>query len=98
MAPRPRFLALPTLHFRRFLSTMTPVSFAALCPLVVRSGAGRRGLLTEDLFMASSTRAVAYYRMSTLQQTQSIPQQRDWAREVCAKDGIDLVAEFQDEG
>jgi hypothetical protein len=48
--------------------------------------------------MASSTRAVAYYRVSTLQQTQSIPQQRGWAREVCGKEGIDLVAEFQDEG
>jgi len=48
--------------------------------------------------MADPTRVVAYYRMSTMQQTQSIPQQQAWAQEVCAKEGITLVAEFQDEG
>jgi DNA invertase Pin-like site-specific DNA recombinase len=46
----------------------------------------------------STVRAVAYYRASTLLQEKSIPQQREWAHERCKAEGINLVAEFQDEG
>jgi site-specific DNA recombinase len=45
-----------------------------------------------------STRAVAYYRMSTDQQEASIPQQREWAVRAAKREGLELAAEFEDEG
>src|SRR5262245_48366137 len=44
------------------------------------------------------SRAVAYYRMSTDAQEGSIPAQRDWARRAAAKEGVRVVAEFEDPG
>ena len=45
-----------------------------------------------------STRAVAYYRMSTNVQVASIPEQEGWARRAAAREGLQLLAEFRDEG
>src|SRR4051812_8137344 len=47
---------------------------------------------------STTRRAVAYYRASTLQQEASIPEQRDWCRQAAAREGLDLVAEFSDDG
>ena len=46
----------------------------------------------------SPIRAVAYYRMSTDKQEDSIPQQREWVLRAARAAGIDLLAEFQDDG
>jgi site-specific DNA recombinase len=43
-------------------------------------------------------RAVAYYRMSTDAQEGSIPAQRDWARKAAPREGVRVVAEFEDPG
>jgi Resolvase, N terminal domain len=78
---------------------MTTVSFAALCPLVVRSGAGRRGLLTEDLFMVSSTCAAVFARRSTNKQEDSIEQQLGQVLQHCEKKGYAVVGEpYVDKG
>jgi DNA invertase Pin-like site-specific DNA recombinase len=41
-------------------------------------------------------RAVAYYRMSSAAQENSIEQQRRWAQEACPRAGLELAAEFAD--
>src|SRR5262249_46237474 len=43
-------------------------------------------------------RAVAYYRMSTDAQEGSIPAQKDWARKAAPKEGVRVIAEFEDPG
>jgi DNA invertase Pin-like site-specific DNA recombinase len=43
-------------------------------------------------------RAVAYYRMSTAKQEASIPEQREWACRAARTHGVELLAEFQDDG
>jgi site-specific DNA recombinase len=43
-------------------------------------------------------RALAYYRMSTDRQEASIPAQRDWARQTARREGLALLAEFDDPG
>jgi DNA invertase Pin-like site-specific DNA recombinase len=48
--------------------------------------------------MGDTIRAVAYYRMSSSQQEQSIPQQRAWAGPACKLEEIELVREFEDHG
>lgn len=50
--------------------------------------------------MSNSTtlRAVAYYRMSSDKQEASIPQQREWARTACARERVEVLAEFADQG
>jgi DNA invertase Pin-like site-specific DNA recombinase len=45
-----------------------------------------------------SNRPVAYYRMSTAKQEASIPEQRDWAHRAAKTHGVELLAEFQDDG
>jgi site-specific DNA recombinase len=58
---------------------------------------------TEGLSMSSHSttprpvHAVAYYRKSTDDGGESVKQQRDWAHEVCPREGIEIVAEFTDE-
>jgi site-specific DNA recombinase len=42
--------------------------------------------------------AVAYYRMSTAQQADSIPEQRAWAPKAATANGAEIVREFQDDG
>jgi DNA invertase Pin-like site-specific DNA recombinase len=42
-------------------------------------------------------RAVAYYRKSNEDDGSSIDQQRTWAREVCPREGIEIVREFADQ-
>jgi DNA invertase Pin-like site-specific DNA recombinase len=42
--------------------------------------------------------AVSYYRMSTMGQEASIPEQRQWALRAARANGLQLVAEFRDEG
>jgi Resolvase, N terminal domain len=46
----------------------------------------------------STVRAVAYYRMSTDRQEDSIAQQRDWTERTCKREGVELVATFEDPG
>jgi site-specific DNA recombinase len=41
-------------------------------------------------------RGVAYFRMSSTLQERSIGQQREWALAAAAREGVDIVAEFQD--
>jgi DNA invertase Pin-like site-specific DNA recombinase len=43
-------------------------------------------------------RAPAYYRMSELGQDTSIPEQKEWARRACPREGIEIVREFEDPG
>jgi site-specific DNA recombinase len=45
-----------------------------------------------------TTRAVAYFRMSTDAQEGSIPAQRAWAKQAAAREGLRLAAEFDDPG
>lgn len=47
---------------------------------------------------STAPRALAYYRMSTDDQENSIPQQKDWARRTAARESLSLLAEFQDDG
>jgi DNA invertase Pin-like site-specific DNA recombinase len=44
-----------------------------------------------------SISAVAYYRMSTASQADSIPEQRAWAAQVAEAHGVTIQAEFQDD-
>src|SRR5262245_50415521 len=46
----------------------------------------------------SPVRSVAYYRMSTDAQEGSIPAQKDWAHKAAAKEGVRVVAEYEDPG
>jgi site-specific DNA recombinase len=48
--------------------------------------------------MSQPVRAVAYYRMSTAKQEASIPEQKDWARRASRTHGVEVLAEFQDDG
>jgi site-specific DNA recombinase len=48
--------------------------------------------------MSKPIPAVAYFRMSTDKQEDSIPQQRGWASRACGQHGVELLAEFQDDG
>jgi DNA invertase Pin-like site-specific DNA recombinase len=41
---------------------------------------------------------VCYFRMSSTPQERSIPQQREWALAAVAREGVNVVAEFQDAG
>jgi DNA invertase Pin-like site-specific DNA recombinase len=43
-------------------------------------------------------RTVAYYRMSTDRQEDSIPQQQEWAARACRREGAEVVREFSDPG
>jgi DNA invertase Pin-like site-specific DNA recombinase len=45
----------------------------------------------------ATVRAVAYYRKSNEDDGSSIDQQRTWAREACAREGIEIVEEFPDQ-
>ncbi len=45
-----------------------------------------------------SIRGVLYCRMSTDKQEESIPQQRDWAERTCKREGVELLAVFEDPG
>src|SRR5262245_19485715 len=45
-----------------------------------------------------AARPVAYYRMSTDAQEGSIPAQKDWARKAAPKEGVRVIAEFEDPG
>jgi site-specific DNA recombinase len=47
---------------------------------------------------STPTRAVADFRMSTDRQQASIPEQREWARQAEAREGLRIVREFKDEG
>jgi DNA invertase Pin-like site-specific DNA recombinase len=47
--------------------------------------------------MPETVRAVAYGRKSNEDDGKSVSQQLQWARDACAKEGIDLVREFADE-
>jgi DNA invertase Pin-like site-specific DNA recombinase len=48
--------------------------------------------------MPAPIRAVAYYRMSTDKQEESIPQQQGAMRPRCKLEGIELAREFEDQG
>src|SRR5262245_57652846 len=43
-------------------------------------------------------RGVAYFRMSGLRQEASIPDQRKWAKDACAREGVEIVKDFEDPG
>src|SRR5262249_6859198 len=45
----------------------------------------------------TTPRAVAYYRMSTGLQEASIAEQQAWVRQAARREGLELLAEFQDE-
>jgi site-specific DNA recombinase len=48
--------------------------------------------------MPEPIRAVAYYRMSTVGQETSIPEQREWVQRTCPREGVEVVREFEDPG
>jgi site-specific DNA recombinase len=43
-----------------------------------------------------SIRGVFYGRMSTDKQEESLPQQREWAERACKREGVEIVASFED--
>jgi site-specific DNA recombinase len=45
-----------------------------------------------------SIRGVSYFRMSTAKQEDSIPEQKEWARRAAKTHGVEILAEFQDDG
>jgi DNA invertase Pin-like site-specific DNA recombinase len=47
--------------------------------------------------MTEPIRAVAYYRKSNEDDGDSIDQQREWARRLCAEEGMELAGEFADQ-
>lgn len=48
--------------------------------------------------MSFTVRAVAYYRMSTHRQEESIERQQEWALRTARTEGVELVREFDDKG
>jgi site-specific DNA recombinase len=52
----------------------------------------------EMMSTKDPSRGVAYYRMSTAKQEASIPEQRAWAHRAAQAHGVEIVAEFQDDG
>src|SRR5262245_49639278 len=46
----------------------------------------------------TARRALGYFRMSTDDQEESIPQQKQWAARTCARESLRLCAEFEDAG
>src|SRR4051812_47186920 len=45
-----------------------------------------------------TVRVVSYYRMSSDHQESSIPEQKEWSARAVRTQGLQLLAEFQDEG
>jgi DNA invertase Pin-like site-specific DNA recombinase len=58
---------------------------------------GRR-VSQKGIQLTTPIRAVAYYRMSTTGQEASIPEQKEWAKKACRKEGLEVVRHFEDPG
>jgi DNA invertase Pin-like site-specific DNA recombinase len=75
---------------------MDPLPVAAALDLRTRTAAP--GVLRKEFTMPTPVRAVAYYRMSTLRQEDSIERQRSQVEPFAAHNGYTIIAEYKDEG